>query len=122
MARLKGQLSLEFLVYTAIVAAGLVSALAAFSKGSIALGTAGRQAYAQGLISAVASDGGYGGTFDVFVPSQLCNYSYISGPAFRNYSMESGISIIVDPAACANLNPTGRMEVFMLPNGTYLLK
>ncbi len=121
---MKAQLSLEFMLYTALVAASTVSAISVFLyvQGSQEARTS--RAYAEELLALINANMAYdSSTFYAVVPSGLCSNT-------RNGSeinTSSGIlsldgNLTIQESACSRQGSMEHLKLSRLSNGTYALE
>ena len=119
---MKGQLSFEFLVYTALMGASLLAALAVYARGSGILQNRLNASYAMAFFGSISSVAGYSsGNTIVYVPKQIC------GPAASiaelvDYSESQGIPLEIDNSVCGHSGELSIAQVAQLPNGTYWIR
>jgi hypothetical protein len=119
---MKSQLSLEFALYLAAAASGLVFALALFGRAAAAIkgGISDTEWYA--FAAEIESRVGYqAAKFFAVVPQGFCS-SWVNGSSIVQYGNATyalGAPLFVEGNVCAGLNVT--LGMYMLPNGSYLL-
>lgn len=121
---MKLQLSMEFVLYVALVSASTASALSLFvyARGSLAGRTS--SVYSEELAALINANMAYAdGTFSAFVPADFCE-SVASGNQVRS---SEGVflldgNITVAESACVVQGSLARLELSRLLNGTYLLR
>jgi hypothetical protein len=120
---MRGQLSLEFLLYLAATGASLVFSLAVFegAQGRLAPQIAQAELYA--LVSAVNARVGYQhSAFYAFVPSAFCKSAATTGGiVYGNVTYGFGAPIIVANEVCAGGAGSEHLDMTQYLNGTYLL-
>jgi hypothetical protein len=112
----RAQLSIEFLIYSTVMVAGLLASVKIFSVGMDKVGSGMDHAYLGEILAGVETIGSGGGSIYAFIPDGLCNSS-MSG-ALDNYSSIYGLRISVDNSICDDAGGFETMNVYVGPNGS----
>lgn len=119
---MRAQLSLEFMVYTALSAASLVSCLYMFTLGYGMLYSSEERAYMQGFVAEVNSNMAYyQSQFRAFVPGAICSSRATSDSiVYSNQSYTFGSNVSVDIGAlCAGSGSVALVRMSREANGTF---
>ncbi len=119
------QLSLEFVLYTALAAASAASAISMFvyAKGSIAEREGG--VYLEELSALINANMAYSNsTFYAFVPRGLCGAPAGGSNGSGAYSGADSVdgNLTIQPSLCGSGGGIARLRLVRLFNGTYLLE
>ena len=118
MRRLRGQLSVEFLVYLTVAVAGMLIAVQMFATASAKVNVGLGSAYVQEFFGSAASVAGYSSAkFQAYVPQGLCSIP----SEVANYSEAVGMPVLLDNSVCA-YSGEALLQSNLLPNGTYLIR
>jgi hypothetical protein len=115
----KAQLSIEFLIYSTVMVAGLLASVKVFSVGMDKLGSGLDHAYLGEIIAGVGTVGSAGGKVYTYIPDGLCNASM--SMALENYSSMYGMRVYADNSLCNDSGGFGAMDVYFEPNGSEVL-
>jgi hypothetical protein len=122
---MRGQLSLEFMLYLAATGASLVFSLAIFGGAQTKLGPQISQVELYALVSAINARFGYQqSSFYAFVPAAFCGAEFNSSViVYDDVSYQFYAPLIVADGICANSGIGGSRLLSMTQylNGTYLL-
>jgi len=120
----RAQLSLEFMLYTALVAASTVSAIATFLYVQGSQGARVGRAYTEELVALINANMAYASSdFYAVVPSGLCNGTLRGDEINTNAGalrIDGNLTIL--GSACSGQGGMERLELARLPNGTYALE
>ena len=120
----KAQLSLEFMLYTALVAASTVSALSIFIYAQCSQNARASSAYAEELFALINANMAYErGYFYAVVPAGLCNASLHGNEVDTKdgvFRTDGNLTIL--RSACTMPGSMERLELVRLFNGTYVLE
>jgi len=120
----RAQLSLEFMLYTALVAASAVSAVSAYLYAQRSQVTRTDAAYAEELFALINANMAYGSSvFYAVVPADMCNATAHSGEIDTGYgTFRIDGNLTVRSSACDSPGRIERLELEVLANGTYALE
>ncbi len=120
---MRAQLSLEFMLYTALVAASTVSAISIFLYVQSSQGARTSRAYTEELIALINANMAYeSSAFYAVVPAGLCNGTLNGNEADAGavgFSIDGNLTVL--QSACGRQGGMEHLELSRLQNGTYAL-
>lgn len=120
----KAQLSLEFMLYTALAAASTVSAISVFLYVQGSQNARTGKAYAEELAALINANMAYENSdFYAVVPAELCNATLSGNEAYTSlgeFRIDGNLTIL--ESACNGQGSMEHLKLARLFNGTYALE
>ncbi len=122
---MKAQVSLEFLIYTAVSAASLVIVLSLYIKGNAIASSIGGKASLEEMVASINANMGYQkASFTAYIPSAVCDSRFgAESVEFSNASYYFNSNVSINQShACAYSGEIAEIQMLRYPNQTFLVE